>query len=265
MDALADRLASELRAVRKNPARAESVRRARTAARRLLAAGELWASASPGWRRLRERLPRVVRRLGALRNLDVAIALLVEGPREEREARKALARYFRKLRRKEREAVQRWLSEERVDRLARAVDRVVKDLRKRPMREIPGPPDLAPHLARLLTLLPGAGDPKGAHEVRRQVRRLRYAHETLEWAYDPADFSRAIKLLTRIQAAAGQWQDRCVVEELAGRAVRKGRVAVPLTGLLARLQDESQIHAARFVSAASELSGARWFILGEFL
>jgi CHAD domain-containing protein len=102
-----------------------------------------------------------------------------------------------------------------------------------------------------------------AHAIRREVRRLRYAHETLQWAYTPEDFQPVVKALQKIQELAGEWQDRCVLEELAAKAIRKGRVSVPLTSFLARIQSESRALSTRFVQAAAELAELRARILGE--
>ena len=79
LDLIAERLDVELRKIRKRPSDVEAIHDARVAARRLLAAGELWASHVSPWAGVRDRLPRILKRLGHVRNL--------EGPARHRHAR----------------------------------------------------------------------------------------------------------------------------------------------------------------------------------
>ncbi|HYE99243.1 MAG TPA: CHAD domain-containing protein [Planctomycetota bacterium] len=260
------RLESELRRVRKDVADVEAVHDARVAARRLLAAGELWAFGAAGWPSLRDRLPRFVRRLGRLRNLDVALAFLAQGPAKDRAARKALARALRRMRKRRRRRVLDWLEASRVRRLVRLADDVTAEIRRQPLGAMPGPSDLAAYFARIHALSSGiawTADPDRAHEIRREIRRLRYAHETLAWAYPRADHARAARALRTVQDSAGEWQDREVVARLADRALRKGRVDVPLTPLLARLQSESRSLVHAFAEALERLEAVRPTMLEE--
>lgn len=264
---LASRLDAELRRVARKPTDDEAIHDARVLARRLLAAGELWAAHVSPWANVRDRLPRFVKRLGQVRNLDIAIDLLKKGPKEDSSARKGLSRYFQKLRRKERARMVDWLEIRKIDRVRDAMRRVVREVKAKPVLNAPAPSDLAPHFARVMSLFTGrtwAPSSDESHAIRREVRRLRYAHETLEWAYAPGDFQKVVKVLRRIQEFAGEWQDRCVVEDLAAKAVRKGKVSVPLAGFLARLQSESKSLSERFVRAAMELAELRQKVLGEF-
>jgi CHAD domain-containing protein len=218
------------------------------------------------WPGVRERLPRVLRRLGHLRNLDIAIGLLKEGPKEEKSARRSLSRHLRKLRKKERVRVGDWLSAKKIERIDKAMKKVIREVREKPVLDAPSPPDLAPHFARLMSLFTGrtwSPSPEEAHAIRREVRRLRYAHETLEWAYEPQDFQRVVKLLNRIQEVAGDWQDRCVIERFASKAIRRGKVTTPLEGFLARIQSESKALSEKFVRIAAELTDLRPLIVGE--
>jgi CHAD domain-containing protein len=268
LDRLAERLKSELQKVRKSPSNAEAVHDARVAARRLLAAGELWAAHVSPWAGVRDRLPRILRRLGQLRNMDIVLGLLQQGAKEDKAARKALARHLRKVRRKERLRVAEWLTERKIVRIQEAMKKVVREVRQKPVLDAPSPSDLAPHFARIMSLFTGrawAPSAEEAHAIRREVRRLRYAHETLEWAYEPEDFLRVVRVLGRIQELAGEWQDRCIIEKLASKAVRRGKVAVPLAGFLARIQSESKALSEKFVRAAGELSDLRQLIVGEIL
>jgi CHAD domain-containing protein len=266
LDRLADRVRAELQNVRKNPANVDAVHDARVAARRLLAAGELWATHASPWPGVRDRLPRILRKLGHLRNLDIAIGLLRRGAKEDEDARRALGRRLRKLRKKERARVAEWLTEKKIDRIDNAMQKVIREVRQKPVLDAPSPPDLAPHFARLMSLFTGrawAPSPEEAHAIRREVRRLRYAHETLEWAYEPEDFLRIVKLLQKIQEVAGDWQDRCVIEKFASKAMRRGKVSTPLSGYLSRIQSESKALSEKFVRAATELADLRQLILGE--
>ncbi len=266
LDRIADRLGDELRKVRRRPSDVDAVHDARVAARRLLAAGELWAPHAPDWPGVRDRLPRILRRLGHLRNLDIALGLLKDGAKEDKAARRSLSRHLRKLRKKERARVGDWLTAKKIERLEKAMKKVIRDVRRKPVLDAPSPPDLAPHFARLMSLFTGrawAPSPEEAHAIRREVRRLRYAHETLEWAYEPADFLRVVKLLIKIQEVAGDWQDRCVIERFASKALRRGKVSTPLEGFLARIQTESKALSEKFVRVATELTDLRQLIVGE--
>jgi len=244
----------------------EAVHDARVAARRLLAAGELWATHAADWPGVRDRLPRILRRLGQLRNLDIALGLLRHGANDDKSARRSLSRHLRKLRKKERVRVGDWLSTKKIERIDKAMKKVIREVRQKPVLDAPSPPDLAPHFARLMSLFTGrawAPSPEEAHAIRREVRRLRYAHETLEWAYEPQDFLRVVKLLNRIQEVAGDWQDRCVIERFASKALRRGKVSTPLGGFLARIQTESKVLSEKFVRVATELTELRQLIVGE--
>jgi CHAD domain-containing protein len=266
LDRLADRLLLELRKVYRSPADIGAVHDARVAARRLLAAGELWATHASPWPGVRDRLPRILRRLGQLRNLDIAIALLARGSKEDEAARRALARYLRKARRKERAHVEDWLTRRKIERIDKSMKKVIREVRQKPVLDAPSPPDLAPHFARLMSLFTGrawAPSPEEAHAIRREVRRLRYAHETLEWAYEAEDFQRVVKLLQKIQEVAGEWQDRCVIEKFASKALRRGKVSAPLDAFLSRIQAESKALSERFVRVATELTDLRQLIVGE--
>ncbi len=260
LERLSARLQAELRKVRKDPADIEAVHDARVAVRRVLAAGELWAAHVPTWARVRDRLPPILRHLGRVRNIDVALELLEKGTREDQEARDALARHLRKGRRKERRKLAEWLTDKKVRRVRDRMKKVVREVQRTPSLHVPSPSDLASHFARIMSLFAGRGwtpGPEEAHAIRREVRRLRYAHETLEWAYEPKEFLGVVRLLQRIQQIAGDWQDRCVLERLASRAVRKGKVSVPVAGLLDRLRAESHALSVRFMEAASQLADLR--------
>ena len=266
LDRLADRLVLELKKVRKSPANIEAIHDARVAARRLLAAGELWATHAGPWPAVRDRLPRILRKLGQLRNFDIAIGLLRRGTKEDEPARRALTRILRKQRKKERDRVSEWITAKKIDRIQDEMRKVVKEVRQKPVLDAPSPPDLAPHFARVMSLFTGrawAPSPEEAHAIRREVRRLRYAHETLEWAYEPEDFERVVKLLHRIQEVAGKWQDRCVIEKFASKAIRRGKITKPIDGYLTRIQTESRALADKFVRVAAELTDLRELIVGE--
>jgi CHAD domain-containing protein len=266
LDRLADRLRVELRKVRERPSNVDAVHDARVAARRLLAAGELWATQAPPWPGVRDRLPRILRKLGHLRNLDIAIGLLRQGKKEDEAARRALARRLRKLRKKERSRVAEWLTGRKIDRIDKAMKKVVRDVRRKPVLDVPSPPDLAPHFARLTSLFAGRAwtpSPEEAHAIRREIRRLRYAHETLEWAYEPRDFARVVTLLRRIQEVAGDWQDRCVIEKFASKAMRRGKLSVPMDGFLARIHDASKGLSEDFIRLTADLIDLRQVIVGE--
>jgi len=266
VDRLAGRLVGELRKVFKKPSDVDAVHDARVAARRLLAAGELWAAHAAPWAGVRDRLPRVVRRLGRVRNLDIAVDLLKKGTKEDEAARKELSGFVKKRRKKERAEMKEWLSEAKIERVRSRMKEVVREVREKPVLDAPSPSDLAPHFARVMSLFAGrtwAPTAEEAHAIRREVRRLRYAHETLEWAYPPEDFQRVVKVLQQIQELAGEWQDRCIMEKIAVKAVRRGKLSTPLGGFLSRIQQESKALSGRFVRAAAELADLRILIVGD--
>ena len=263
---LSSRLRAELGKVRKNPADIEAVHDARVAARRLLAGGELWAHGVRGWFSLRARLPKIVRRLGRVRNLDVSVELLAQGPPSDRAARRDLSHALKADRRRRRSKLLEWLTAARLRSLSKRLEDVLKAVRRRPLVATPGPSDLAPYFARIASLSAGGAwtsDVEIAHEIRREVRRLRYGHETVSWAYGKADVERAVRVLRAVQEAAGAWQDRCVLARLAAKAVRKGKVEVPLAPLLARIDRESKDLSRRFALALNELMDLRSVMLGE--
>jgi CHAD domain-containing protein len=253
---IAKRLLARLDRVVRDPRDGEAIHDARVAARRFLAAGELWSPWARGWEDLRRRLPRLVRRLGRVRNLDVTIGLLTRGRAADRASRRAFAGWLRRRRRKERGALSEWLTLRRVRRIRR---RIREALRIRDARRAE-PADLGIHFTRILSLAvlsPWSEHLKAAHEVRREVRRLRYGHETLRWAYRPADYERAQRKLLDIQDRAGAWHDRCVLERLAARAIREGGLSAPLDPLLARARSEAKALARRFVIGVSSLMDLR--------
>jgi CHAD domain-containing protein len=266
LDRLADRLKEELQKVRRSAGDVEAIHDARVAARRLLAAGELWAAHVAPWPGVRDRLPRIARRLGEVRNLDIALDLLRRGTKEDEKARKTLSRQLRKIRKKERDRVAAWLTQKKIDRLQERMKKVVREVRQKPVLDAPSPPDLAPHFARVMSLFAGrtwAPSSEEAHAIRREARRLRYAHETLEWAYEPEDFQRVVKVLGRIQELAGDWHDRCILEKFASKAIRRGKVPNALAGYLAQVQAESKSLSAKFIQTASELADLRQLIVGD--
>jgi CHAD domain-containing protein len=268
LEAPAGRLRRELRRVRRDPADRDAVHDARVAARRLLAAGEMWAYGAPGWPRLRKQLPRFIRRLGRVRNFDVALQLLARGAAADRAVRKALARALRKRLGGRRARLRAWLDASRLRRFEGRVEALLDEVRRQPLQLAPGPVDLAPYFARILSLTAGVHwtlEPAVAHEVRRELRRLRYAHETLEGAYRPAEFRRAVDALRAAQEAAGDWHDRVMIAELAGKTVRRGRVSVPLSPLLARLSGEAKEFSRDFERAVAKLLSLRPAMQGEDL
>ncbi|HLY76044.1 MAG TPA: CHAD domain-containing protein [Planctomycetota bacterium] len=266
LEKLANWLDRELHKVRRKPSNADAIHDARVAARRLLAAGELWAAPVAAWAGVRDRLPRILKRLGRVRNLDIAVELLKKGVPEDQAARKELSRHLRNYRKQARGEMQDWLTKRKIVRIREGMKTVVREVRQKPVLDAPSPSDLAPHFARVMSLITGrawAPTAEEAHAIRREVRRLRYAHETLEWAYKPEDFQRVVKALLKIQELAGAWQDRCIIEKLASKAIRRGKVSLPLTGFLSRIQAESKSLSDRFVRAATELTDLRELIVGE--
>jgi CHAD domain-containing protein len=260
LDPRADRLLSELRRIRKNPAGEEAVHDARVACRRFLAAGTLWVRRLPSWPSLGERLIRLIQRLGRVRNLDVTIGLLQKGPRAESAARTELVEFLKRRRRKERARLARWMTVRRTERLAGEIRRVRKSLRTVVPDSAPSPSDLVAFFQKLARLA-GRIDPQGSveagHEARRELRRLRYAHETLAWAFAGGRFSRDTSRFRAVQQLAGDWHDLCVLEELALKAARKGKISASLDVLVRRVREDARKKVLTFISSLQALSEVR--------
>lgn len=260
------RMFAEIRRVLRNPAEVDAIHRARVASRRFLAAGELWAGEAEGWRALASRLSRLIRRLGRVRNIDVSLELLGSGPAGDREARADLARLLKRRRKKQQEGLAEWLTERRVARLEARYRKVRDSIVAAPAGAVPGPSTLRPYferLARLAELIGSEGDIEAGHEARRELRRLRYAHEMLADAYQPDQFSGDAERFRSVQQVAGVWHDLCILEELAIRAEKKGKPSVSLRPLLDRVRSEAGAKLDGFVIALAELDGLRSRLTGE--
>jgi CHAD domain-containing protein len=258
---LADRLLKELGKVVRRPENVDAVHDARVAARRVLAAREIWGPESD-WNPLRKRLVRLVRRLGRVRNTDVTLGLLSKGRPADAAARRALGAWLRRRRKRERQRLSRWLTRTRVRKIRRRLDGMVRARSER----TPAARDLAIHFTRIVSLAvlsPWSEQEAAAHEVRREVRMLRYGHETLQWAYEPAAFDRARRRLLEVQDRAGSWRDRCVLERFAARAIREGGLSASLDPLLSRVSREAKTLAGRFVVSVSSLMELRPTIAQE--
>lgn len=244
--------------VRRDTGDEDGVHDARVAARRLLAVAEIWLPASEDRDLLARRLEKVVRRLGPVRNLDVTIGLLSEGPKSDAAARKALLRRAKKKRRAERKELERRVKERRISRLKSAIAAV---LHRQDPGEAPAKSSLGRRLKRVLTLA-GRGDPLSdsarAHEIRREVRFLRYQFETLEGAWPPREFESLRRTFLRLQDAAGAWRDREIVLRMAGRL--KKSAAAPLRK---RLEAEREELGREFVKALGELVARKAALAGN--
>ena len=263
---MAGHLRLELNKIRKDPSDIEAIHDARVGARRLLAAGDLHAEDSPEWERLRTRLPKLVRRLGRVRNLDVTIDILRKGKASDRKARAALSGVLKRRRKKERARLETWLDRKRFRKIRDDMKCALRAVRQTGRGRTAAPMDLSPFFSRILMLYSDhawSTNTKAAHHVRHEVRFLRYAYETLEWAYPPEEFKGARSQLRRVQQLAGAWHDRTVLEEFAGEAERKGRVSVPLDPLLVRVRAESRQYIRKFVKATAKLIHLRSQIEGN--
>lgn len=260
------RMMAELRRVLKDPADVEAVHRARVALRRFLAAGELWAGEIDGWGALEERVSRLIRKLGRVRNLDVSLELLRKGPVAERKARVALARLLKRRRKKELARLSRRLKARRVERLAARFGTLRTALASSEPAALPGPSSLRPYferLSRLAEVLGSEEDVEAGHEARRELRRLRYAHEMLSASYDSEQFSGDAERFRAVQQVAGAWHDLCILEAQAVKAERKGRAAGTLRPLLERVREESRTKLEEFVNALGDLEGHRLRLTAE--
>jgi CHAD domain-containing protein len=251
---------TELKKVRKDSSDIEAVHDARVAARRLLAAGGLWSGGAEGWKELERKLPKLIRRLGRVRNLDVTIEIVREEKGIPRAQRQALERALRKLRRKERARLSRWLTKARFRALGAHVRDLSKDVRRRLHDVRPRPEDLGAYFVRLGHLAQKAQksrDRQETHEVRRELRRLRYAHETMHWAFPEEEFVRAAKLFRQVQDIAGRWQDLCILEEYAQLIRKKKRAAPLLNGVMTRVRSEAKTLSTKFLHSIPDVVSLR--------
>ncbi len=254
----AERLLSKLREVRKNPSDEDAVHDARVAARRLLAAGELWAPLEPGWKDVQDRLSRIVRRLGRVRNLDVTIRYLGRASLGDAASRGELAEALKRQRRKARRRLSEWLTGRRIRAVEGELRWVPGPGRNGQAGRPPAPADLDPYFDRLLQVTAKVNLRAGVeagHEARRELRRLRYAHETLAWAYEARRFQSASKRFVHAQDLAGRWHDLCVLEELGRKAIRKGKGSGRLTPLVDRARSEANRQLPGFVREIQSLAG----------
>jgi CHAD domain-containing protein len=251
---------TELKKVRKDSSDIEAIHDARVAARRLLAAGDLWAGDAEGWKDLERRLPKLIRRLGRVRNLDVTIEIVLGEKGIPRAERLALERALKKFRRKERARLSRWLTKSRLRALGKDVRDLSKDVRRRLHHIRPRPEELGAYFVRIGHLAQKAQkshDREEAHEVRRELRRLRYAHETMHWAFPEDEFVRAAKLFRQVQDIAGRWRDLCILEEYAQVLRKKKRPAPLLNGMMTRVRSEAKALSAKFLQSIPDVVSLR--------
>ncbi|MCC6738863.1 MAG: CHAD domain-containing protein [Planctomycetia bacterium] len=257
----ASRLLSELRGVMKDPSDADAVHDARVSARRLLAALEIRLPESEAGEELRGRLDKCVRRLGRVRNLDVAERFLRRGPAAEAAARRALAEKLRRQAKKARRRLGSWLTPGRIRRVKEAVARALAG----PAAPEPGRISLAPRLGAVMRLAAQGrpmDDPERAHELRRQIRFLRYQQESIAGCYPAAADAAFRAMFVRLQDAAGEWHDRFAIDRAAVRFARKRGGVKGLAALRRRLAVEMRARATRFerelaglLRRSSELAG----------
>lgn len=195
-----------------------------------------------------------------MRNLDVAMEFLRLGPEEDARERRRVRAEARRRRKAEQGALEGWLTERRLRRLKEAA---IAAMEERDRRRVPDPSDLGPRLRRIAALARGGrilDDPARAHELRREIRLLRYAHESLGSEYGPAAFEAVRRSFVEAQDAAGEWHDRQVLLRLAARAARRG---VPTSRLDRRLREEQERLGEAFVAAVERLLGRKPELLGE--
>ncbi|KAF0246807.1 MAG: hypothetical protein FD180_337 [Planctomycetota bacterium] len=261
---LAARLLAELRRVRKNPADVGAIHDARVAARRLSAAGEIWLEAGKPLDRLQGRLEKCLRRLGRVRNADVALEFLADGPAPEAAARTALSKGLRRKLKFRRKQLAAWLTVQRFKRLKSTLSRAIPEARDG--AEPPGPRTLGRQLQTVLGLsIRGRpmADPAKAHELRRKIRILRYQQESIAAAYSENDTAALRDLFIHLQDAAGGWHDRFQLDRLAAAIEQKPKYRRAAGLLRRRLASEMKEASARFVEALQNLNRLKAILLGQ--
>jgi CHAD domain-containing protein len=234
----------------------EAVHQMRVATRRLRAAiraleGHVVVPADD-----QARLKWLARRLGAVRDLDVIIALLAGEtlPVTSREERARLARLIRKLRarrRKLQDRLVRGLASKRYRRLLEGLDEVAGGPRLAGTEEAVAARVLAgvsERLGEVIARSPGmtqaAPDADTLHALRIDCKRLRYALELHAAAYGFSyDVER--KLARDLQDVLGEIHDRDLL--LAWMAEGRGAFKGPWRALEARLRIERARRFRRFL------------------
>ncbi|MEK7466283.1 MAG: CHAD domain-containing protein [Planctomycetota bacterium] len=260
----AARLLEELRKIRKDPADVEAIHDARVAARRLAAASEIWLETGKPREKLRGRLEKCVRRLGRVRNADVAAAFLAGGTDEESPARQALTKELRRESKSRRKKLAEWLTAGRVKRVKAALSKALSEARGD--AEPPGPGALDRTLRAILRLPRRAApmaDPREAHELRREIRNLRYQQESIAPAYTEFDAEALRDVFMRLQDSAGGWHDRYQIDRLAAALQRRPKLRIAAGALRRRLAGEMRADTERFLEAMAELVRLKTVLLGK--
>ena len=250
----------------------------RVAARRLDSAIRLFRNYVPQWvTRSRTALHRLVRALGAVRDLDVRLARLrtfaADLPQDQRAAVEPLCARLEHDRRRARASMLRTLDSVRVQHLLTVW---IQNLRKtrRPARRGPAPPpiELAAYqmirrrykkLRKRTDLLTPESTPEEYHAIRSRVKRLRYAAADFEPIYgkDAGRFARAVG---RFQDALGEFQDVQVTKKWFGDIASGRSSQIPgeslfVMGRLAeRDSDIEKKFRARFSKVYRRVKGRRW-------
>jgi CHAD domain-containing protein len=227
----------------------------RVAGRRLRVALPLLARAPEGRRARRARriLRQLTRAAGTSRDLDVCCALLAEqvpAGRRAAPAQQTLRTRLRAARTRSRTRMANALLDLEIARLRRDLRAILARrgdvlftvvLRLRDAREQRG--------ARVLERLAALGegyDPVVLHDLRKRLRKLRYAADLAEAVMDQPTSAPAI--FKALQEELGQIRDAFVLSEWLGRQAAAGR---------ARGQDALAAEAARLQAIFLEASQAR--------
>lgn len=233
---LRKRVVLEFRRVHEKPITADAVHDARVAARRLAAALELWACPSRERDRVVRDLNRAVRRLGRLRNVHVVLRIL-----RKESGGDPLIRVLRVRMRKEQSRLAEWLGGRRIEKIRSDLSALIHSpggIRRAEPQDLWGAAD---RISSLLEGMSQSWDPEAGHELRRELRLLRYAHESLKQRYVSADFDRAQRVFLNLQDAGGVWHDWCILKRLAGKAVKRGWVSGGLRPLRQRITRKAKL------------------------
>jgi CHAD domain-containing protein len=214
----------------------DAIHDSRVATRRLRAALPL-VSGSDGskqWQPLQRMIRRTGRALGRVRDLDVSVALLEElefrAPVTAPAAAAMRARLLPKRLARARKLIKR------IERMDLAM---LRDRHRLPVLRPPSPRMLlgaigegAGRARRAIEHASGLYFPKRAHEVRVELKKLRYTVEML----DDADQGRraSLRVFKAAQEALGQLHDREVIARRLKQLARRGEVpaAPPLADVL---------------------------------
>jgi triphosphatase len=168
----------------------------------------------------------VFQRLGAVREFDVLLSEVVDplGARRPTPSFAALHDFLARDRKKAARAAKAALASERFARLLVSLRRLGKQLEQVPEHSPPARKWARKRLEKRLRKVRALGsaalgrDPTARHELRKELKKLRYFAELVRGVWPAKRVDRFLKQLARVQDALGELTDADVHRELLARA-----------------------------------------------